>query len=200
MSAKVTKATTLGELAAMLAPTTTVPTTTAAPTTTATPMGLSTGTVPAGYVQYPTYEANIPAIERYVETSAFPGAPASAANKTAPGAGTKRFAYYVATTPIKGGTSPQQGPGGSSTGPMIGWPVVITGGSIAAGKIFKTTVDSYTTANDMTLNGYRYGSYTFSPEPPNYDGAYKFFFAPTVKGGRRGSRRGRKGRKATRRH
>ena len=189
----------------MAATTTARPTTTMAPTTTAAPMGLGSGSVPAGYVQYPTYgdKGFIHGRDNTFETSAFPGAPAKAAD-SGTGSGASRWSYYVATTAAPGGKSPEQGPGGSSTGPMIGTPVVITGGPIPAGSVFRTKVDSYTTANDMTWGGYRYGSYTFSPEPPNndaYSGAYKFFFAPTVKGGRRrrGSR-GRKGRKGTRRH
>ena len=205
----VTPATTVSELIAaampatttMAATTTAKPTTTATPTTTAAPSGLSTGTVPPTYVQYPTYAGQIQGRRNDFETSAFPGGPATAADKSAPGAGTSRNSYYIATTAAKGAPSPAPG-NPSGTGVMIGWPVVITGGAVPAGKIFRTRVDSYTTSNDMTWDGYRYGSYTFNPEPPAPNGPYKFFFGPTVKSGggrrRRGSKR--RGRKGTRRH
>jgi len=179
----------------------------AAPTTTAEPMGLSTGSVTSNYVQYPTYGdmGLIPGLNRLYETSTFPGAPASATDKSAPGAGRVRYAYYIATSANVNGVTPDIGPGGSSTGPMIGWRVMITGGPVPTNMIFKTRVDSYTTANSMAFGGYRYGSYTFDPEPPNYDGAYKFFFsrtAPVAVGGRRKAKRrkSRKSRKGTRRH
>jgi hypothetical protein len=181
-------------------------TTTAAPTTTVPPMGLSTGTVPSTYVQYPTYAGQITARPdiSLSGSALFPGTPPSAANKSAAGAGTVRNAYYIATTAAKGATSPPQG-SPITTGSLIGWNVVITGGAIPTGSVFRTTIDSYHTMNNMTWDGYRYGTFTFSPEPPAPKGPYKFFFAPTAKGGRRrrGSKRSgpkRRGRKGTRRH
>ena len=207
----VTRATTVGELiAAVQSPTsgttasgTTASATTASPTT-ASALGLSTGTVPSTYLKYLTYAGQIPAKTDISTTNLVPGTPASAANKTAPGAGTVRNAYYIATTAAKGATSPTPG-NPFTTGPLIGWPVVITGGAIPNGSVFRTTIDSFHTLNSMTWDGYRYGTFTFSPEPPAPKGSYNFFFAPTIKGGRRrrGSKRSRskrRGRKGTRRH
>lgn len=167
--------------------------------------GLSDGKVPDNYVEYPTYSGEIPGRENIFEDSAFPGAPDSAA-KTAEGSGSKRYSYYIAAKSTKGlDNIPEEG-NPTSTGIMINVPVIVTGGAIPDGKIFKTAVDSYTTANDMTWGGYRYASFTFSPELPEPNGPYKFYFGPKATGGlrrgskRRGSKRHRKGRKGTRRH
>jgi hypothetical protein len=167
--------------------------------------GLTDGKVPGDYVEHPTYSGGIPGRENIFEESAFPGAPDKAA-KTGPGSGSKRYSYYLAAKPTKGlDNIPQEG-SPTSTGVMINTPVVITGGSIPEGQIFRTSVDSYTTANDMTWDGYRYASFTFSPEPPDPTSPYKFYFAPKASGGvrrgskRYGSKRHRKGRKGTRRH
>ena len=208
------------------APTTTVAlTTTKAPTTTvaqapispSAPLGLSNGSDPSNYFEYPTLEkgriANDMKNNYYFGGVGF-GAPPQA-KASAPGAGNKRYTYNIATTSYAVG-APSLTPGPSTTtGPLIGWPVVITRGAIGAGKIFKTKIDSFTTANDTTWGDkagkvIRYGCFTFSPEPPVPidSNPYKFFFARAMTGGSRRcrSRSGRKGRKSskskkgTRRH
>ena len=181
----------------------------ATPTTTLKPipMGLSTGTIPADYVNYKTYTGQIgdgKYTSGYTPGIGWGMTPVSA-TETAPGSGTKRFSYIISAS--KGAVPPENIRAEAKD--MIGRTVLIKGGAIPSGSIFKTKIQGYSTANNMSWGedgGKRaYAVYTFSPEPPAPTTPYTFYFAPTMTGGsrRRGSRSVRKSsksKKGTRRH